>query len=95
MKTVISIPLFLLSMTAGASCPTNWPAVPPGVPDGMRASKVEMYRAQESIKTYIDEAREYLDCKSANDLRRDRVAVQLERVADSYNEELKAFREKS
>ena len=95
MKTVLTIPVLLLSMTAGASCPPDWHVAAPDVPDGLQASEAEMYQAQEAIKSYIDQAREYLDCNSASTLRRDQLATKLEQVADTYNKELKAFREKS
>ena len=95
MKIIFSIPVLLLSMAAGASCPPDWHVAAPDVPDGLQASEAEMYQAQEAIKSYIDQAMEYLDCNSASSLRRDQTAANLEQIADSYNKELKAFREKS
>ncbi len=97
MKIIFSIPVLLLSMAAGASCPPDWHlhVAVPEVPDGSQASEAEMYQAQEAIKSYIHQASEYLDCNSASSLRREHTAANLEQIADSYNKQLKVFREKS
>jgi hypothetical protein len=88
----------LASFSAWASC--NAPPAPPSPPSGAAATRVEMLAAQTAIKDYNAAVVSYTECvrKSANPAEAERasdIVEQLEKLAERFNAELRAFKQKN
>lgn len=71
------------------------PAVPPS---GATATRDEMRAAQEAIKAYNTAVVQFCDCidkNNGNSIKASEAIRRLERLADKFNAELRAFRQKN
>ena len=89
-----------------AHCPK---ATPPAMPAGRSASLADMERVQGEVRTFITASEAYLECLSEvidggslDDLQEvaavsehNEIVVLMERIAEDFNEELRAFRSRN
>ena len=69
------------------------PSAPASIPDGKSASKDEMLAAKKSVDEFKRLVEEYVTCeKSAAKI--DAVSAELVKVADHFNEQVRAFKAK-
>jgi hypothetical protein len=86
----------LTSFSVWATCKA--PATPPSPPSGAVATRVEMLGAQTSIKDYNAAVVAYTECvrkDGGSETEIGAVIEQLERLAERFNTELRAFKQKS
>jgi hypothetical protein len=88
----------LASFSAWASCTA--PPAPPSPPSGAVATRAEMLAAQTAIKGYNAAVVSFTECvrKSANPgeiQRAGDIVEQLEKLAERFNAELRAFKQKN
>lgn len=86
----------LISQAALAEC--KLPPAPRASPKGATASREEMLTAQMALKTYSDEVASYSKCihqEGGSDVALKQVIKQLELLADQFNAELRAFKQKN
>lgn len=88
--------LSLASVSASAACRT--PPPPPSSPNGATASREEMLAAQTALKAYNASVTEYTECvrkEGGSEAEVKRAIRQLEQLAGQFNEQLRAFKQKS
>jgi hypothetical protein len=86
----------LTQFSAWAGCQA--PPSPPLPPNGTTATREQMISAQAAIKGYNAAVGVYTECarkEGANELVIGRVIDQLEKLAEQFNAELRAFKQKS
>ena len=99
MKTTPLVLCALLTcapLVALAECTA--PAVPKDPPSGATASRDEMRAAQEAIRTYDAAVNAYADCIKQNGYNKqkaDDALHNLQRLADAFNNELRAYKQKN
>jgi hypothetical protein len=67
------------------------PAAPSSIPDGKSVSKEVMLAKKKEIDKYKREVEVYLNCE-ANPLRLQNAQAELDRVANRFNAEVRAFK---
>jgi hypothetical protein len=86
----------LIPFSAWAACQA--PSSPPSPPNGATATREQMVSAQAAIKDYNVAVNTYAECarkSGVTDVEVGRVIGQLEKVAQQFNAELRAFKQKS
>src|SRR5262245_9072072 len=69
------------------------PSAPTSIPDGSSASKEEMLTAKKAVDAFKSSVEEYVTCeKSASKI--DSISAELVKVADRFNEQVRAFKAK-
>src|SRR5262252_1689706 len=69
------------------------PTAPTSIPDGNSASKEDMLAAKKSVDAFKSAVEEYVTCeKSAAKV--DSISAELVKVADRFNEQVRAFKAK-
>ncbi len=91
MKTLIAIPLLLVTFTAQAACPVKRPGEQPVLPDGEAATTLEIQQAQKAAESYRLQVETYLGCGVMNRRQHYRLLTQLEMFMENYNRELTEF----
>ena len=69
------------------------PSAPTSMPDGKSASKDEMMAAKKSIDGFKMAMEEYLGCERST-AKAEAAHAELEKVADHFNEQVRAFKAK-
>lgn len=69
------------------------PAAPSSIPDGKTASKEDMLAAKKAVDAFKAGMEEYLSCEKSN-AAKDGAQAELVKVADKFNNEVKAFKAK-
>jgi hypothetical protein len=99
MKTT---PLVACVLSALASCAAVAECTPPGTPkeppSGASASRDEMRAAQDAIRAYDVAVNAYAECIQKNGYNKqkaDDALRTLQRLADAFNSELRAFKQKN
>jgi len=92
MKIGLLIISLFLSSASLAECNFDFRDMP-AVPNGAEADVLEMYTAQEKIKSYVEKGEQSLDCARSGKINAV-VIYHLHKVADAYNNELKVFNQK-
>ena|SRR5204862_1261909 len=86
----------LTPLSAWAICQA--PSSPPSAPNGTVATREQMISAQSAIKGYNAAVGAYAECarkSGANEVEVGRVIGQLEKLAEQFNAELRAFKQKN
>jgi hypothetical protein len=81
----------LLAVTAGPVLACSYPAAPAGIPDGKSVSKDVMLAKKKEIDKYKREVEEFLACET-NPLKLQSAQAELDRVANRFNAEVRAFK---
>ncbi len=90
MKKLLPIAAFaVMSSTAWAGCAL--PVAPTSIPDGKSASKDAMMATKKDVDRYKKEMDAYLTCES-NDKKAQSAQSELQRVANRFNSEVRAFK---
>lgn len=92
MKIGLLIISLFVSTAAMAECNFDFRDMP-SVPNGAEADILEMYNAQEKIKTYVKEGEQSLECARSGKINAV-VIYHLHKVADAYNRELRVYNQK-
>jgi len=69
------------------------PSSPTAIPDGKSASKDEMMAAKKTIDGFKMAMEEYLSCERST-AKQEAAHAELEKVADRFNEQVRAFKAK-
>jgi hypothetical protein len=69
------------------------PSTPTSIPDGKSASKDEMMAAKKAIDGFKMAMEEYLGCERST-AKQEAAHAELEKVADRFNEQVRAFKAK-
>ena len=69
------------------------PSAPSSIPDGATASKEDMLAAKKAVDAFKAGMEEYLSCEKSN-AAKDGAQAELLKVADKFNNEVKAFKAK-
>ncbi|HET9863923.1 MAG TPA: hypothetical protein VFP37_10805 [Steroidobacteraceae bacterium] len=69
------------------------PSSPTTIPDGKTASKEEMLAAKKAIDAFKLAMEEYMGCERSN-TKIESAHAELEKVADRFNEQVRAFKAK-
>ena len=69
------------------------PAAPTSIPDGKSASKDEMMAAKKAVDAFKKSMEEYLACEKSS-AKQTAAHAELEKVADRFNAEVRAFKAK-
>lgn len=92
MKKSVSL-VVVLAAAAVPAFGCDKPASPSAFPDGKTASKDEMMAAKKTVDSYKRSMEEYISCeRNAN--KAESAHSELERVADRFNEQIRAFKAK-
>ena len=86
----------LTSFSTWAACKA--PPPPPSPPSGIAATRAEMLSAQSAIRTYNAAVVAYTECvrkDGGSETEINEVIEQLEKLAERFNAELRAFKQKS
>lgn len=102
MKRLIAAAVLALSVGFATGAQANCTlSEAPQVPDGKTASEAEMVAAQQAIRVFVTETQEYLAClqnegrgRSGGDWTRryNEASSQMEKLANEFNKQLRAFR---
>jgi aspartate oxidase len=95
MKTTVSIAILMATFAASAmACEKPTAPALETIPDGKTAAMAEMMAAKKTVDAFKTAMEEYLSCeKSAAKL--DHAQAELEKVANRFNEQVRAFKTKS
>jgi hypothetical protein len=97
MKVFLFVAIAVLSpFSAWAAC--KEPPAPPSPPSGAAATREEMLAAQSAIKGYNSAVVAYTECvrkDGGSETEINAVIEQLEKLAERFNAELRAFKQKS
>ncbi len=80
----------LLSGTTFAAC--DVPA-DPQIPQGAAATGADMLKAKKAVEGFVSEAEAYMQCGVAL-AQQERMASKMEKVVESFNQELRAYKAK-
>ena len=86
----------LTPFSAWAACKA--PPAPPAPPSGVSATRDEMLAAQSAVKEYDAAVVAYSDCMKKSggaESEINQAVMQLEKVAERFNAELRAFKQKN
>ena len=83
----------LLALAAIPAMGCERPAAPSSIPDGKTASKEEMLAAKKLVDAFKTSTEEYLACEKSA-AKKDAAGVELVKVADRFNAQVKAFKAK-
>lgn len=92
MKKYVSVAVVWAACAVSAfAC--DRPTAPTSIPDGNSASKEDMLAAKKQVDAFKSAVEEYVSCeKSAAKI--DAVSAELVKVADRFNEQVRAFKAK-
>jgi len=91
MKKLLPIAAFTFVMTSTAWAGCTVPVAPASIPDGKSASKDDMMATKKEVDRYKKEMDAYLTCE-VNDARAQSAQSELQRVANRFNNEVRAFK---
>lgn len=91
MKRTLSIAVLCAALTSPAWAACDAPSPPGAIPNGKSASKEEMLAKKKEVDQYKRDVEAFLSCE-ANPRRTEPVAAELERVANKFNAEIRAFK---
>lgn len=81
----------LLAVAGGPVLACSYPAAPGAIPDGKSVSKDVMLAKKKEIDKYKREVEEFLACET-NPLKLQSAQAELDRVANRFNAEVRAFK---
>ncbi len=84
--------LLMVCSVPGFAC--ERPTPPASIPDGKTASKEEMLASKREVDVFKRDMEEYMSCEKSSP-KVDAAQEELERVANHFNMEVRAFKSKS
>jgi len=93
MKKSVSLLVLWAACAVPAFADCAKPSSPASIPDGKSASKEEMLAAKKSIDEFKRGMEEYMTCERISS-KVDSAQAELQRVADRFNEQVRAFKAK-
>jgi hypothetical protein len=93
MKKAVSIAV-LLAVCSVPAFACDKPTPPASIPDGKTASKDEMLASKKEVDEFKRNMDEYMSCEK-NTSKVDTAQQELERVANHFNAQVRAFKAKS
>ena len=94
MKALLLTALLISPLAQAADCRSARVPDVPVIPDGAEASLDEMYSAQTSVKEYVATGVNYLNCIGTGSPIYNHMVSKLNRVAGSYNDELRVYNQR-
>jgi hypothetical protein len=91
MKRLIAIALLSTAVAGPAFAGCAAPAAPSGIPDGKTAAKDVMMAKKKEVDQYKKDVEAYASCES-NSSKVESAQAELERVANRFNAEVRAFK---
>lgn len=91
MKRTLSIAAICAALTSPAWAGCDAPTAPGAIPDGKSSTKEVMLAKKKEVDQYKRDVEAYLSCE-ANPRRAEPVQAELERVANKFNAEIRAFK---
>jgi len=92
MKRFVSLAVLFAAISAPAfAC--ERPTAPSSIPDGSTASKEEMLAAKRAVDAFKSSMEEYFGCEKST-AKKDAAGMELVKVADRFNAQVKAFKAK-
>jgi hypothetical protein len=92
MKKCVSIAVLWAAFAVPAlAC--DKPAAPASIPDGKTAAMDDMMAAKKAVDSFKKDMEEYLSCEK-NSSKADSAQAELEKVANRFNAEVRAFKAK-
>jgi hypothetical protein len=92
MKKHVSIAVLLAAIAVPAfAC--DKPSAPAAIPDGKSAAMDDMMNAKKAVDAFKKDMEEYLSCEK-NASKVDSAQAELEKVANRFNAEVRAFKAK-
>ena len=92
MKMYVSIAVLWVACSLPAMA-CERPSAPTSIPDGKSASKDDMMAAKKTIDGFKMAMEEYLSCERST-AKQEAAHAELEKVADRFNEQVRAFKAK-
>ncbi len=93
MKKSVSIALLMAVFSVPAFAGCDKPAAPAGIPDGKSAEMNDMMAAKKAVDTFKKDMESYMTCEKS-DLKLQMAQDELEKVANRFNAEVRAFKAK-
>jgi len=93
MKKYVSLAVLWAACAVPAFAGCNRPRAPASIPDGKTAAMEEMMAAKKSVDAFKKGMEEYMSCERIVSKVNDAQA-ELEKVADNFNQQVRAFKAK-
>jgi len=93
MKKYVSLAVLWAACAVPAFAGCNRPSAPASIPDGKTAAMEEMMAAKKSVDAFKKGMEEYMSCERIVSKVNDAQA-ELEKVADNFNQQVRAFKAK-
>lgn len=94
MKKCVSIMVLWAAFVIPAFADCERPTAPASLPDGKTAAMEDMMAAKKAVDAYKRSMEDYLSCEKSS-ARLDSAQAELVKVADRFNEQVRAFKAKS
>ena len=91
MKTIVAFTVLAAAAVPALGC--ERPTAPSSIPDGKTASKEEMLAAKKEVDAFKSGMEAYMTCEKSS-AKKDAGAMELVKVADRFNAQVKAFKAK-
>jgi len=92
MKKIVSIAV-LMAAFAAPTFACDKPPAPGSIPDGKTAAMDEMMAAKKAVDAFKTSMEEYLQCEKSS-AKQDAAQKELVRIADEFNQQVRAFKAK-
>jgi hypothetical protein len=93
MKKCVSVAVLWAAFAVPAFAGCDKPSAPAAIPDGKSAAMDDMMAAKKAVDTFKKDMEEYLSCEK-NTSKAESAQAELERVANRFNSEVRAFKAK-
>jgi hypothetical protein len=93
MKKCVSVAVLWAAFAVPAFAGCDKPSAPSAIPDGKSAAMDDMMAAKKAVDSFKKDMEEYLSCEK-NTSKAESAQAELERVANRFNAEVRAFKAK-
>jgi hypothetical protein len=93
MKKSVSIAILMAAFSVPAFAGCDKPAAPAAIPDGKSAEMNDMMAAKKAVDAFKKDMESYLSCEKS-ELKLQNAQDELEKVANRFNAEVRAFKAK-
>jgi hypothetical protein len=93
MKKCVSVAVLWAAFAVPAFAGCDKPSAPSAIPDGKSAAMDDMMAAKKAVDSFKKDMEEYLSCEK-NSSKAESAQAELERVANRFNAEVRAFKAK-
>ena len=93
MKKSVSLAVLLMACASSAFASCDRPSAPAGIPDGTKAAMEDMMAAKKAVDAFKKGMEEYMTCeRMASKI--ESAQKELLKVADHFNDQVRAFKAK-